>query len=77
MAGFDKQDTYNKVIDIIASKLKIEKETINPQSGLQDLGADSLDMVEIIMKLEEVVKVALCVFKRCRMPDIVVRFCVE
>ena len=24
-----------------------------PQSTLQDLGADSLDMVEIIMKLEE------------------------
>jgi acyl carrier protein len=54
MAGFDMQDTSNKVIDIIASKLKIEKNTIQPSSGLQDLGADSLDMVEIIMKLEEV-----------------------
>ncbi len=54
MAGFDSQDTYNKVIDIIAAKLKIEKNTVQSQSGLQDLGADSLDMVEIIMKLEEV-----------------------
>ena len=54
MPTFDQQDTYNKVIDIIASKLKIDKEKIATASTLQDLGADSLDMVEIIMKLEEV-----------------------
>lgn len=51
--AFDIQDTQNKVTDIIASKLKIDKNTITTQSTLQDLGADSLDMVEIIMKLEE------------------------
>lgn len=54
MAGFDKADTSNKVIEIIAQKLKIDKNTITPISTLQDLGADSLDLVEIIMKLEEV-----------------------
>lgn len=53
MAQFDKVDTQNKVIDIVAQKLKIEKNTISPAATLQDLGADSLDMVEIVMKLEE------------------------
>jgi acyl carrier protein len=53
MAGFDRSETQAKVIDIIAQKLKIDKSTITPNSTLQDLGADSLDMVEIIMKLEE------------------------
>lgn len=53
MASFDRNDTYAKVIDIIADKLSIDKKSITPQSTLQTLGADSLDMVEIIMKLEE------------------------
>ena len=53
MAGFDRADTATKVIAVIADKLKIEKGTVQPTSTLQDLGADSLDMVEIVMKLEE------------------------
>lgn len=47
------QDTFNKVADIIAQKLSIDKSKITIQSTLQDLGADSLDVVEIIMKVEE------------------------
>ena len=53
MAEFNRQDTFDKVVDIIADKLNIDKSTITGQSTLQDLGADSLDIVEIIMKLEE------------------------
>ncbi len=53
MAEFNRQDTFDKVVDIIADKLSIDKSTITGQSTLQDLGADSLDIVEIIMKLEE------------------------
>ncbi len=53
MAEFDKQATHDKVIEIIAQKLKIDKSTIKSAAKLEDLGADSLDMVEIIMKLEE------------------------
>lgn len=53
MAEFDIQDTFQKVADIIAQKLSIDKSKITPQSTLQDLGADSLDIVEIIMKVEE------------------------
>lgn len=53
MAEFDKQNTHDKVASIIASKLSIDVSTIKTESTLQDLGADSLDLVEIIMKLEE------------------------
>ena len=54
MAHFDATDTYNKVVEIITQKIKVEKNAVTPASTLQDLGADSLDMVEIVMKLEEV-----------------------
>jgi acyl carrier protein len=53
MAGFEKNDTYNKVVNIIAEKLGVSKNNVTGQSTLQTLGADSLDMVEIVMKLEE------------------------
>lgn len=51
--AIEMNDTAQKVTSIIAEKLHVEAATINPQSTLQDLGADSLDMVDIIMKIEE------------------------
>jgi acyl carrier protein len=53
MAEFDRQNTHDKVAAIIAGKLSIDPHTIKSESTLQDLGADSLDLVEIIVKLEE------------------------
>ena len=53
MAEFETQDTFSKVTEIIANKLKIDTGSIASSSTLQNLGADSLDMVEIIMKFEE------------------------
>ena len=44
---------FAKVADIIADKLGIEKNRITKEATLADLGADSLDLVEIIMKMEE------------------------
>jgi acyl carrier protein len=46
-------ETAQKIKSIIAEKLHVDAATINPQSTLQDLGADSLDMVDIVMKVEE------------------------
>ena len=46
-------ETPSKITSIIAEKLNIDAASINAQSTLQDLGADSLDMVDIIMKVEE------------------------
>ena len=53
MAEFSKEDTIAKVITIVSEKIKIDKATISQEANLQDLGADSLDLVEITMKLEE------------------------
>lgn len=53
MATFDRSDTQAKSIDIIAQELGIDKKLVTEQATLSDLGADSLDIVEIIMKMEE------------------------
>lgn len=52
-AQFAHEETFSKVADIIADKLGIEKKRITKEATLADLGADSLDLVEIIMKMEE------------------------
>lgn len=45
---------FEKVRDIIAEQLDVDKETITMDTDfLKDLEADSLDAVEIIMALEE------------------------
>jgi len=44
----------NKVKSIIAEKLSVEKDEVIPEANfIDDLGADSLDLVELIMALEE------------------------
>lgn len=44
----------DRVISIIADKLSIEKSLITPEATfVEDLGADSLDTVELVMALEE------------------------
>jgi acyl carrier protein len=47
------QDTRDKVMNIFHEILHIEKEQITPDATLESLGVDSLDKLEIIMKLEE------------------------
>ena len=50
----------NKVIDIIADRLSRDKATITEQSNVvADLGADSLDIAEIMMDLEDAFGVKL------------------
>ena len=53
MGAFEREDTYNKISEIVSEKLNINHDIIKPASTFQDLGADSLDMVEIIMRFEE------------------------
>ncbi|XP_078171751.1 acyl carrier protein 3, chloroplastic-like [Carex rostrata] len=49
-----KQETVDKVCDIVRKQLAIPAETtITGESKFSDLGADSLDTVEIVMGLEE------------------------
>lgn len=43
----------DKVYDIIVAKMGVNKDQIKPESKFSDdLGADSLDTVELIMELE-------------------------
>ncbi len=43
-----------RVIEIIADRLGVEKGDIVPEASfVDDLGADSLDLVELIMAMEE------------------------
>ena len=57
--AIEMKDTADKVIAVIVEKLDIDPSVIQMTSTLQDLGADSLDMVEIIMKVEEAFNVEI------------------
>jgi acyl carrier protein len=44
----------DKVIDIIVDKLGVDRSEVTPEAVfVDDLGADSLDLVELIMAMEE------------------------
>ena len=45
--------TFDKVKDIILDKLGAEEDKITEAASFMDLGADSLDTVELIMEMEE------------------------
>jgi len=43
-----------KVIEIVCDQLTLDRSQVTPESSfLEDLGADSLDIVQLIMALEE------------------------
>lgn len=45
---------YDKVVEIIARQLQIDTDIIEGNSKImEDLGADSLDVVEMLMAMEE------------------------
>jgi acyl carrier protein len=47
-------DITSRVINVVAEQLSVEAAEIRPESSFQDdLGADSLDLVELIMAMEE------------------------
>jgi len=47
-------EVLDKVVEIVCNQLEISKEDVTPESSLvEDLGADSLDTVELVMAFEE------------------------
>lgn len=47
-------DTLERVKDIVVEELAIDKEEVTAEASfIDDLGADSLDVVELIMAFEE------------------------
>ena len=52
--------TFDKVKSLIASQLVISDDKITPEARLiEDLGADSLDTVEMLMTLEDEFGIAI------------------
>lgn len=46
--------TFERVRKVIAEQLDVSEEEVTPQASFtDDLGADSLDIVELVMGLEE------------------------
>ena len=47
-------DLLNKIVDIVIDKLDVDKSKVTEDAKfIDDLGADSLDTVELIMQFEE------------------------
>ncbi|MGI6449875.1 MAG: acyl carrier protein [Desulfitobacteriia bacterium] len=46
-------DIYEKVKSIVIDQLGVEEEDVTPTTSFQALNADSLDIVELVMALEE------------------------
>lgn len=47
------EDMKDKIVDVLSKQLRIDPEDITEDSNItEDLGADSLDLVEILMLLE-------------------------
>ena len=47
-------ETFEKVKKIVVEQLSVDEEKVTPESNFaSDLGADSLDTVELVMALEE------------------------
>jgi acyl carrier protein len=50
----DSKTTEQRVKEIIVNQLNVNEEQVTPEASfLEDLGADSLDTVELIMAFEE------------------------
>ncbi len=47
-------DLFDRVKQLIAEELAVEEEEVTPEASfIDDLGADSLDVVELVMAIEE------------------------
>ncbi len=49
-----KEEVLERLKEIIMEKLNVEEDQIKPEASfIEDLGADSLDIVELVMGIEE------------------------
>lgn len=47
-------ETYNKVVEIIANQFELNKATLSPETRLrEDLQADSISVMEMVLSFEE------------------------
>jgi len=66
-------NTFDRIKKVIVDKLEVDENEVTPEASFaEDLGADSLDVVELIMALEEEFNMRYPTrmpraFARCRM----------
>ena len=49
-----KEDLADRVMSIVCERLGVERDKVKPDTSfVNDLGADSLDIVELVMEFEE------------------------
>ncbi|MBN1549493.1 acyl carrier protein [Candidatus Babeliales bacterium] len=53
MSSFDRSDTAAKLCSILTKELKVDAASLKEEKTFKELGADSLDMFEITLKVEE------------------------
>ncbi|WP_083224787.1 acyl carrier protein [Sphingomonas panacis] len=52
--------SLNHISDILYEMLKIDKDSVTPESNIRtDLNIDSLEMVEIVVELEDILEIKL------------------
>ncbi len=44
---------FEEIRDVICEKLEVEKEEVSIDTTFEELGADSLDLFEVVIELEE------------------------
>ncbi|MCI5885359.1 MAG: acyl carrier protein [Clostridiales bacterium] len=68
---------YEKILEIVAEHLDVTVDEINRDSKFEDLGIDSLDAVELVMKLEEGLDIQLDLDRELQTIDDLVKFVEE
>ncbi len=75
MAAFTDEEIKGKVFDIVAKEARLERETLSMDTNLEDLGIESLDMVQILFGIEDTFDVYVPqdddTFKLEKMQDVV------
>jgi acyl carrier protein len=54
-----KQEITDKIYEIVCNKFMIEKKEILPDSTFNSFGADSLDVIEVLIDIEKEFKINL------------------
>ena len=52
-------DTFEKCCSIIAESTDVKADCISPETTLDELGLDSIDMVDLIMEIEEAFQISV------------------
>ena len=56
----NKDEVEKKVVDIVVERMEVARDRVNTETRLvEDLGADSLDIAELVMEFEEAFDISI------------------